>query len=86
MDALQKSTAPAQATLARSLGVVTGTLLVAGVVIGSGVFKKIVPLAQTGLSEAWILVAWVVAGLFTLGGAFNLAALSTLTKESGGYL
>jgi APA family basic amino acid/polyamine antiporter len=84
MDVPQKSTAPSQATLARSLGVVTGTLLVAGVVIGSGVFKKIVPLAQTGLSEAWILVAWVVAGLFTLGGAFNLAALSTLTKESGG--
>lgn len=82
MDVSKKG--PAPATLARSLGVVTGTLLVAGVVIGSGVFKKIVPLAQTGLSESWILVAWVVAGLFTLGGAFNLAALATLTKESGG--
>jgi APA family basic amino acid/polyamine antiporter len=84
MDDSEKAPAPAEATLARSLGVFTGTLLVAGVIIGSGVFKKIVPLAQTGLSEAWILAAWVVAGLFTLGGAFNLAALATLTKESGG--
>jgi APA family basic amino acid/polyamine antiporter len=82
MDVTEKG--PAPTTLARSLGVVTGTLLVAGVIIGSGVFKKIVPLAQTGLSEAWIMTAWVVAGLFTLGGAFNLAALATLTKESGG--
>jgi APA family basic amino acid/polyamine antiporter len=82
MDVAEKK--PTPTTLARSLGVVTGTLLVAGVVIGSGVFKKIVPLAQTGLSEAWIMTAWVVAGLFTLGGAFNLAALATLTKESGG--
>jgi len=31
-----------------------------------------------------MLTAWVVAGLFTLGGAFNLEALATLTKESGG--
>ena len=84
MDESEKKAAPPQATLVRSLGVVTGTLLVAGVVIGSGVFKKIVPLAQTGLSEEWILAAWVVAGLITMGGAFNLAALASLTQESGG--
>ncbi|MFD1873069.1 APC family permease [Hymenobacter bucti] len=84
MDEAEKGAAPVEATLVRSLGVVTGTLLVAGVIIGSGVFKKIVPLAQTGLSEAWILAAWVAAGLLTLGAAFNLAALTTLTKESGG--
>jgi APA family basic amino acid/polyamine antiporter len=84
MDEPEKMPARGPATLVRSLGVVTGTLLVAGVIIGSGVFKKIVPLAQTGLSEGWILTAWVVAGLFTLGGAFNLAALASLTKESGG--
>lgn len=82
MDESGREKAPA--TLVRSLGVVTGTLLVAGVVIGSGVFKKIVPLAQTGLSEEWIIAAWVVAGLITMGGAFNLAALSSLTQESGG--
>lgn len=84
MDESGKGARPAETTLVRSLGVFTGTLLVAGVVIGSGVFKKIVPLAQTGLSEEWILVAWVLAGLITMGGAFNLAALSTLTQESGG--
>jgi APA family basic amino acid/polyamine antiporter len=84
MDELGKRTRPAEATLVRSLGVFTGTLLVAGVVIGSGVFKKIVPLAQTGLSEEWIIAAWVLAGLITMGGAFNLAALSSLTQESGG--
>jgi APA family basic amino acid/polyamine antiporter len=84
MDEAKKGAVPAKATLVRSLGVVTGTLLVAGVIIGSGVFKKIVPLAQTGLSEAWILAAWVAAGLLTLGAAFNLAALAPLTKESGG--
>lgn len=78
------STSPSTITLVRALGLFTATLLVAGTMIGSGVFKKIVPLAQTGLSEGWILAAWVLAGIITMFGAFNLAGLSSLTEESGG--
>ena len=73
-----------QPTLKRVLGLSTGILLVAGMMIGSGVFKKIVPMAQTGLSEGWIIAAWVGAGLITMFGAFTLAGLSSLTEESGG--
>ena len=64
-----------QPTLRRVLGLGTGILLVAGMMIGSGVFKKIVPMAQTGLSEPWILFAWAGAGIITLFGAFTLAGL-----------
>ena len=53
-------------------------------IIGSGVFKKIVPIAQSGLSETWILLAWVLAGVVTLLSTFNLSALASLTEESGG--
>ncbi|RXK60813.1 amino acid permease [Lacibacter luteus] len=77
------STTP-QPTLKRALGLGTGVLLVAGMMIGSGVFKKIVPMAQTGLSETWIILAWISAGLITMFGAFTLAGLSDLTEESGG--
>ncbi len=73
-----------QPSLKRVLGLTTGILLVAGMMIGSGVFKKIIPMAQTGLSETWIILAWVGAGLITMFGAFTLAGLSTLTEESGG--
>ncbi|NCU04846.1 MAG: amino acid permease [Chitinophagaceae bacterium] len=73
-----------QPALKRVLGLGTGILLVAGLMIGSGVFKKIVPMAQTGLSEPWILFAWAGAGIITLFGAFTLAGLSSLTEESGG--
>lgn len=75
---------PKQVTLVRALGPFTSTLLVAGIMIGSGVFKKIIPIAQTGLTESWILMAWVLAGLITMMGAFNLAGLSSMTEESGG--
>ena len=70
--------------LIRTLGLFTGILLVAGTMIGSGVFKKIIPMAQTGLSETWILMAWVIAGVITMFGAFTLSGLSSLTEESGG--
>jgi APA family basic amino acid/polyamine antiporter len=70
--------------LIRAVSLFTATLLVAGVIIGSGVFKKIIPMAQTGLSEPWILTAWVLAGVITMFGAFNLAGLASLTEESGG--
>jgi APA family basic amino acid/polyamine antiporter len=75
---------PKETTLVRALGLFTATLLVAGIMIGSGVFKKIIPMAQTGLSETWILTAWVLAGIITMLGAFNLAGLSSMTEESGG--
>lgn len=70
--------------LVRAIGLFTATLLVAGVIIGSGVFKKIIPMAQTGLGESWILTAWILAGVITMFGAFNLAGLASLTEESGG--
>ncbi|HEU5051587.1 MAG TPA: amino acid permease [Hanamia sp.] len=70
--------------LNRVVGVVTAILMVAGNIIGTGVFKKVVPMAQTGLSEFFILLAWLVAGLIVLLGAFTFAGLSKATTESGG--
>ncbi|AYA36452.1 amino acid permease [Hymenobacter oligotrophus] len=84
MNSPEKPAASAPATLIRAFGAASGTMLVAGIVIGSGVFKKIVPLAQSGLSEEWILAAWVAAGVVTICGALNLSGMASLTEESGG--
>lgn len=73
-----------EASLKRTLGLFASTLMVVGIVIGSGVFKKIVPMAQTGLGETAILMAWVLAGLISLFAAFTVSALASLTEESGG--
>lgn len=70
--------------LKRVIGPTTAILLVAGNLIGTGVFKKIVPMAQTGMNEEYILSAWLVAGIITLFGAFTIAGLSKLTNTSGG--
>ena len=79
----EKSQAPP--TLHRALGLFSATMLVVGLLIGSGVFKKIVPMSQTGLGETGILMAWALAGLITLFGALTVGGLSSLTEESGGF-
>jgi len=48
--------------LLRVIGPIPAILIVAGNMIGTGVFKKIVPMAATGLNEKYILLAWIVAG------------------------
>ncbi len=70
--------------LNRVLGLPTGILLVAGIMIGSGTFKKIAPMSQSLMSEPWILLAWVIAGIVTLLGAFTYAGLASMTTQSGG--
>ena len=41
-------------------------------------------MAATGLSEYYILAAWIFAGLVTMLGAFSIAGLAKLTTEAGG--
>ncbi|MBA2562375.1 MAG: amino acid permease [Chitinophagaceae bacterium] len=70
--------------LNRVIGLATGILMVAGIMIGSGVFKKIAPMSALGLNGTYILAAWIVAGIITMFGAFTIAGLATMTTESGG--
>jgi len=70
--------------LKRVLGLSTGILIVAGIMIGSGIFKKIAPMAESGLSANYILAAWVVAGIITMMGAVTISGLATMDSESGG--
>ncbi|MDE3184240.1 MAG: amino acid permease [Bacteroidota bacterium] len=70
--------------LKRVVGWAAAILMVAGNMIGTGVFKKVVPMAQTGLNENFILLAWIVAGLIVIFGAFTFAGLAKLTTAPGG--
>ena len=80
----EMETGGSKVNLKRALGLFTAVLLVIGIMMGSGVFKKITPMAQSGLNESWILVAWIIPGIITIFGAFIISGLSSLTEESGG--
>jgi APA family basic amino acid/polyamine antiporter len=70
--------------LKRVIGLPTAILLVAGIMIGSGVFKKIAPMSQSLMSEPYILLVWIVAGIITIFGAFTYSGLASMTNQTGG--
>ena len=59
-------------------------LFVVANIIGSGVYKKIAPMAAELLSSVWILVAWIVGGIITLFGALSNAEVAGLLADTGG--
>ena len=68
----------------RSLGLGYVIVVVAGNIIGSGVFKKIAPMAAELHSSGWVLLAWIVGGLITLFGALSNAEVAGLLADTGG--
>ena len=53
-------------------------------IIGSGVYKKIAPMAAELPSPLWILLAWLAGGLITLMGALSNAEVAGLLAGTGG--
>src|SRR2546429_8464742 len=73
-----------QPGLIPALGIFSATMLVAGGVIGSGIFRKPgVMAAQIGSPEL-LLGVWVLAGVITLFGALTNAEIASMIPETGG--
>ncbi len=70
--------------LIRGLDFTGATALVAGSMIGTGVFFKAAVMAQLVGSPAMVLAAWTVAGLMSLAGALTYAELGAMLPEAGG--
>lgn len=71
-------------SLRRVLGLSTGILLVASSMIGSGVFKKVAPMGEAVQNGQDVLLAWLLAGVVSMFGAFSFAGLARMTEEAGG--
>ena len=73
-----------QRSLSRTLGLGYVIIFVFANIIGSGVYKKIAPMADGLQSSAWILIAWAAAGVITLFGALSNAELAGMLADTGG--
>jgi len=69
---------------AQTLGLGYVIVVVVGNIIGSGVYKKIAPMAAELHSSGWVLIAWIVGGLITLFGALSNAEVAGLLADTGG--
>lgn len=73
-----------QRNLVRTLGLGYVVVFVIANIIGSGVYKKIAPMAAELHSSVWILAAWIVGGIITLFGALSNAEVAGLLADTGG--
>src|SRR5213078_2761021 len=70
--------------LVRSLGLVDGTMIVIGSMIGSGIFIVSAESSRLVGSPGWLLVAWMLAGVMTLCGALCLGEVAAMMPKAGG--
>jgi len=73
-----------QRKLVRTLGMGYVVMFVVANIIGSGVYKKIAPMASELHSSIWILLAWIVGGIITLFGTLGNAEVAGMLADTGG--
>src|SRR5438034_7379561 len=68
----------------RGLGLLDSTMIVAGSMIGSGIFIVSGGISKQVGSPGWLLVAWIVTGLLTVVGALSYGELAAMMPKAGG--
>src|ERR1700759_953359 len=67
----------------RGLGLLDSTMLVAGSMIGSGVFIVSAIIGRQVGSPGWLLVVWLVTGLLTLMASLSYGELAAMMPKAG---
>jgi len=68
----------------KRLGLFDSTMLVAGAMIGSGIFIVSAEISRDLGSAGWLLAVWVVTGIITIAGALSYAELAAMMPHAGG--
>lgn len=73
-----------ETTSKRTLGLLDTTLIVAGSMIGSGIFIVSSDMARTVGSPMWLLICWLITGLITVFAALSYGELAGMMPQAGG--
>lgn len=87
MESVATQAAPADEKsggFVRALGLFDSTMVVAGSMIGSGIFIVSADIARQVGSSGWLLVAWIVTGLLTVAAALSYGELAGMMPKAGG--
>ncbi|MFN7624948.1 MAG: amino acid permease, partial [Acidobacteriota bacterium] len=68
----------------RGLGLLDSTMIVAGSMIGSGIFIVSADIARQVGSPGWLLVVWLVTGALTLMASLSYGELAAMMPKAGG--
>ena len=73
-----------QSGFIKAMSLTDATMLVAGSMIGSGIFIVSADIARNVISPFWLIMAWVVTGVITLLGALAYGELAAMYPRAGG--
>jgi APA family basic amino acid/polyamine antiporter len=73
-----------QPQMKHELGLLDGTMLVAGSMIGSGIFIVSADITRNVGSAGWLIAVWVITGFMTLTAALSYGELSGMFPKAGG--
>jgi APA family basic amino acid/polyamine antiporter len=68
----------------RELGFLDSTMIVAGSMIGSGIFIVSADIARLVGCAGWLIVVWIVTGLLTVAAALSYGELAAMMPHAGG--
>jgi APA family basic amino acid/polyamine antiporter len=68
----------------RGLNLFDATMVVVGVMIGSGIFIVSADMSRLIASPGWLLMAWVVTGVLTITAALSYGELASMMPKAGG--
>jgi len=77
-----KESQPSQ--MKHELGLLDGTMLVAGSMIGSGIFIVSADITRNVGSTGWLIFVWLITGFMTLTAALSYGELSGMFPKAGG--
>src|SRR3984957_14856475 len=75
---------PRHADFVRALTLTDATMLVAGSMVGSGIFIVFADISRTAGWPIWLLAAWLMTGVVTLLGALAYGELAGMFPKAGG--
>src|SRR6185436_16671534 len=68
----------------RGLNLFDATMVVVGVMIGSGIFIVAADMSRLINSAGWMLMAWVITGILTIAAALSYGELAAMMPQAGG--
>ncbi len=71
-------------TFKPSLKLIDGTMLVAGSMIGSGIFIVSADVVRHTGSAGWLIAVWLITGIMTITAALSYGELSGMFPKAGG--
>jgi len=71
-------------TFKPTLGLLDATMIVAGSMIGSGIFIVSADISRNVGSAGWLIVVWLITGFMTLTAALSYGELSAMFPKAGG--